>query len=56
MYAVINIKLDIVFAVGKLSQYIINPARHHEQIIKYLIQYLRLIIKHCLTYKASGNN
>ena len=37
IYAAINIKSDIIFIIGKLSQYIINPIRHHEQAIKYLI-------------------
>ena len=37
MYAAINIRLDIIFTVKKLSQYIIDPARHHKQTIKYLI-------------------
>ena len=56
MYAAINTRPDIAFAVGKLSQYVVDPARHHEQAMKYLMRYLRSTIKHRLTYKASGSN
>ena len=37
MYTAINIRLDIVFIIGKLSQYVVDLARHHEQAIKYLM-------------------
>ena len=56
MYAAINMRPDIVFAVGKLSQYVVDPARHYEQVMKYLMRYLWLTIKHRLTYKVSGSN
>ena len=56
IYTTINTRPNIVFAVGKLSQYVVDPARHHEQTMKYLMRYLRSTIKHRLTYKASGSN
>ena len=40
MYAAINMRPDIAFAVEKLSQYMVDPARHHEQAMKYLMRYL----------------
>ena len=56
MYTAINMRPNITFAVGKLSQYVVDLARHHEQTIKYLMQYLQSTIKHYLTYKVSGSN
>ena len=56
MYTAINTRPDIAFAVGKLSQYVVDPARHYEQAMKYLMWYLQSTIKHCLIYKASGSN
>ena len=56
MYAAINTRPDISFAVGKLSQYVTDPAKHHEQAMKYLLRYLRSTIKRRLTYRASGSN
>ena len=56
IYTAINIRPDITFTIRKLSQYVVDPVRYHEQTIKYLIQYLQLIIKHHLTYKTSKSN
>ena len=56
IYAAINIRLDIIFTIRKLSQYMIDPARHYKQMMKYLIWYLWSIIKYYLIYKASENN
>ena len=56
MYTIINTRLDIVFTIRKLSQYIVDPARYYKQVIKYLMQYLQLTIKHHLTYKVNENN
>ena len=56
MYTAINTRPNIAFTIGKLSQYVVDPARHHKQTIKYLMRYLRSTIKHHLTYKTSGSN
>ena len=40
MYIVINIRLDIIFVVGKLSQYMVNLTRYYKQVMKYLMWYL----------------
>jgi len=37
MYAAIHTRLDIVFALNQLSQYLSNFAKHHEHVLKKLI-------------------
>ncbi len=44
MYAAIHTRLDIVFALNQLSQYLSNFAKHHEHVLKKLIWYVRFII------------
>ncbi len=53
MYAAIHIRLNIIFALNQLSQYFSNSAKHHEHILKKLMQYVRFIIDLNITYKVS---
>ena len=44
MYAVIHTRPDICFALGRLSQYLSDPAEHHESALKTLLRYVRSTI------------
>jgi hypothetical protein len=45
---------DIVFVIGKLSQFMSKLARHHGHALKFLIRYLRSTIKQKLHYSPRG--
>jgi hypothetical protein len=45
---------DIGFALGRLSQYIAKPAKHHGIALKNLMQYLRSTIKLKLRFDPGG--
>ncbi len=53
MYAAIHTWLNIIFALNQLSQYLSNSAKHHEYILKKLMQYVCFIIDLNITYKVS---
>ena len=36
LYAMINTRPDTAFAIGKLSQYMSEPAKHHEHAVRHL--------------------
>jgi hypothetical protein len=50
MYAMTNTRPDIAFALGKLSQYMSDPAEHHNHGLKALLRYLRSTISLGLQY------
>jgi hypothetical protein len=54
MYAMVHTRPDIAFALGKLSQQLKDPAKHHMTAVKNLMRYLRSTIKHRLKYSGSG--
>lgn len=54
MYAMIFTRPDIAFVLGKLSQYMSEPAEHHGHAIKYLFRYLRSTIKQKIRYGPGG--
>ena len=56
MYAAIHTRPDIAFAVGKLSQYLSDPARHHGQALKHLLRYIRSTVNKGITYGISGSH
>ena len=56
MYAAIHTRPDIAFTLGRLSQYLSDPAKHHGQALKALLRYLRSSINLGITYGASGSS
>src|SRR5450631_1636048 len=54
MYAIIFIRPDIAFTLGKLSQFISDPAKHHSHALKSLFRYLKSIIKTKIRYGPGG--
>jgi hypothetical protein len=44
MYLIVFTKLDIAFAIGKLSQYISKPIEYYGHTLKGLIRYLKSTI------------
>jgi len=55
MYAAIHTRPDIAFAVGRLSQYLADPAKHHGQALKTLLKYLRSTVNKGLMYRSNGS-
>ena len=53
IYAVIHTRSDIIFAVDRLSQYLSDSIKHHDQALKTLIRYIRSIINLSIIYKSS---
>jgi hypothetical protein len=54
MYAMVYTRPDIAFALGKLSQYIQDPAEHHARALKRLLRYLRFTIKFRISFRPAG--
>jgi hypothetical protein len=54
MYAMVWTRPDIAFALGRLSQYLQDPAEHHEKALKHLMRYLRSTINFSITFGPSG--
>nr|GFB34246.1 zinc finger, CCHC-type [Tanacetum cinerariifolium] len=52
MYAMINTRPDIAFAVGKLSRYTSNPSALHWQALGRVFQYLKGTMDYGLTYSG----
>lgn len=55
MYAAIHTRPDIAFTVGRLSQYLSDPAKHHGQALKGLLRYLRSTINLRMVFSISGS-
>jgi len=53
MYAAIHTRLDIIFVLNQLNQYLSNSAKHHEHVLKKLMQYVHFIIDLDITYEVS---
>ncbi len=53
MYVAIHIRLNIAFALNRLSQYLNDFAKHHEHALKKLMQYVHFIIDLNIMYKVS---
>ncbi|KAI1006420.1 hypothetical protein K3495_g1801 [Podosphaera aphanis] len=56
MYAMILTRPDIAFVLGKLSQYMSDPARHHGSSLKNLMRYLKSTVTQKLRYGPEGAN
>ncbi|GKF61731.1 hypothetical protein Tco_0181785, partial [Tanacetum coccineum] len=50
MYAITCTRLDIAFAMGKLSMYTSNPGTQHLQAIQRVLKYLKKTMDYSLTY------
>ena len=48
------IRLDIAFALGKLSQYLKEPAKYHSYALKGLICYVRFIAYYAIRFGLGG--
>ncbi|KAI0994559.1 hypothetical protein K3495_g13622, partial [Podosphaera aphanis] len=54
MFAMILTRPDIAFAMGKLSQYMSDPAEHHGHALKHLMRYLRSTVHQKIRYGPGG--
>lgn len=54
MYAMIFTRPDITFILGKLSQFMSDPAKHHGHVLKSLLRYLKSTIKTRIRYGPGG--
>lgn len=54
MYAMTHTRPDIAFVLGRLSQYMQDPAAHHEREIKRLMRYLRSTIKFRIRFSTTS--
>ncbi len=50
IFTIIFTRPNICLALSKLSQYISNPAKHHETAIKHILRYLRSNSDLCIRY------
>jgi hypothetical protein len=44
LYAMVFIRSDITFVLGKLSQFMSDPAKHHSYALKNFLQYIKSTI------------
>ncbi len=59
MYAAMHTRPDFCFALGRLSQYLGDPAHHHGQALKTLLRYIRSTIDLGIEYgppESSGSS
>lgn len=56
IYAAIHTRPDIAFAIGRLSQYLSDPAKHHGQALKTLLRYIRSTINLGIVYGRRLDN
>ncbi|KAF7576146.1 hypothetical protein PtrM4_003860 [Pyrenophora tritici-repentis] len=54
MFAMVLTRPDIAFTLGKLSQYMSDPAEHHGHALKNLLRYLRSTVTLKLRYGPGG--
>lgn len=54
MFAMVLTRPDIAFTLGKLSQYMSDPAEHHGHAMKNLLRYLRSTVTMKLRYGPGG--
>ena len=55
MYAAIHTRPDFCFALGRLSQYLSDPAEHHGSALKALLRYIRSTIDLGIVYGAESS-
>ncbi len=54
IYAMVEIRPDIVMAVSVLSRYCTNPNENHFNVIKRLLRYLKGTLSYGITYGQNG--
>jgi hypothetical protein len=54
MHAMVLTRPDIAFVLGRLSQYMSDPAEHHGHALKNLMRYLRTTVTQKLRYGPGG--
>jgi hypothetical protein len=54
MFAMVYTRPDICFAIGRLSQFMSDPAEHHGRALKGLLKYLRSIIGQKMRFGLVG--
>jgi hypothetical protein len=55
-YASVGTRIDITYAVGRLSQYLIDPAIRHWNAVLQVFCYLRGTTDYCLVFKLGLGN
>lgn len=54
MYAMVFTRPDIAYVLGKLSQFMSDPAEHHGHALKYLFRYLKSTATLKIVYSPTG--
>jgi hypothetical protein len=54
MYAMVYTRPDIAFALGRLSQYMQDPAEQHARGVKGLMRYLRSTVSFRICFGPKG--
>jgi hypothetical protein len=54
MWAMVLTRPDIAFVLGRLSQYMSKPAKHHGSALKSLMRYIRSTVKQKLRFGPGG--
>ncbi len=55
MYTMIYTRLDLIYAVSKLSQYGSNPKKVHWKAVKRVLQYVKGTLDHSLTFEGTSS-
>ena len=50
MYLMICTRLDIAYAIGVVSKFLSNPGKEHQNVVEWILRYLRGIAKRCLRF------
>jgi hypothetical protein len=54
LYVMVFIHPDIAFVLGKLSQFMSDPAKYHGYVLKNLLRYIKSTIKQKLRFGSGG--
>ncbi|MCO5593026.1 hypothetical protein L7F22_047031 [Adiantum nelumboides] len=54
MYAMIATRLDIAFAMGVVSRYMLNPSKKHWEVVKGIMRYLKHTKSMCICYGSQN--
>ena len=55
LYLTLSTRVDIAYAVIKLSRYAINPSNIHISVLKRILRYLKATINYSITYSSYNN-
>jgi hypothetical protein len=56
MYVAIYIRSNIAFAIERLSQYLVDLAKHHDRALKTLLKYFRSIVDKGLAFHSNESS